>query len=211
MDLYFSPLACSMATRIALYEAGAPADFMEVDGKVKRTRDGADFIAVNPLGLVPVMRTDDGQLLTENTAILQYVAERFPKARLVPDDAWARHRLRQWLSFFSTELHKAIYIPLLDHNAPAAVKDYTLQKAKTPLEYLSRYLDGREYLLDQFSIADGYLFTVLNWSSATPIDLKDWPVLYDYYKRMRQRPSISKALDEERALYAAEQERHKAA
>lgn len=211
MQLYFSPLACSMATRIALYEAGAPAQFTQVDAKTKRTPDGADFTAINPLGLVPVIRTDDQEFLTENAAILQYIAERFPDAKLVPDDAWARHRLRQWLSFFSTELHKAIYIPLLDHNAPAAVKDYTLQKVKKPFEHLSRHLEGRAYLLDQFSIGDGYLFTVLNWSAATPIDLKSWPVLYDYYKRMRQRPSISKALDEERALYVAEQERHKAA
>jgi glutathione S-transferase len=211
MQLYFSPLACSMSARIALYEAGAPAQFTQVDAKTKRTPDGADFTTVNPLGLVPVMRTDDGQLLTENTAILQYVAERFPDAKLVPGDAWARHRLRQWLSFISTELHKAIYIPLLDDKAPAVVKDYTLQKAQKPFAHLSHYLDGREHLLDQFSIGDGYLFTVLNWSSATPIDLKSWPVLHSYYKRMRQRPSISKALDEERALYVEEQERHKAA
>ncbi len=114
MDLYFSPLACSMASRIALYEADAPARFIEVDPKTKRTLEGEDFLTVNPLGLVPAIRTDDGEVLTENAAILQYIADHFPSAALAPRTGMARSRLHQWLCFIGTELHKAVFVPLLD-------------------------------------------------------------------------------------------------
>jgi glutathione S-transferase len=103
MDVYFSPLSCSMASRIALYEANASARFIEVDPKTKRTLDGADFLAVNPLGLVPVIRTDDDEVLTENAAILQYIADGVPDAALAPSRGMARSRLQQWLSFIGTE------------------------------------------------------------------------------------------------------------
>jgi glutathione S-transferase len=211
MDLYFSPLACSMATRIALSEAGADAHFVEVDPKTKRTSDGADYRATNPLGLVPTIRTDDGEVMSENAAILQYVADRFPAAELAPPAGMARSRLQQWLCFIGTELHKGLFMPLLDRNAPDAAKTYALAKGESRLAYLDRHLAGRDYLLDRFSVADAYLFTVLNWSSATAVDVDRWPAVKDYYTRMRQRPSIAKALAEERALYVAQQERHKAA
>jgi glutathione S-transferase len=211
MELYFSPLACSMATRIALYEAGADARFVQVDGKTKRTQEGSDYLAINPLGLVPAIRTDDGVVMTENAAVLQYVADRFPDAGLAPRPGVDRSRLQQWLSFIGTELHKALFVPLLDRNAPDATKTYTLEKGESRLAYLNNYLAGRDYLLDRFSIADAYLFTVLNWNIATPVDLARWPAVKDYYTRMRGRPSIARALAEEHALYAEEQARHKAA
>jgi glutathione S-transferase len=215
MDLYFSPLACSMATRIALYEAGADARFVQVDGKTKRTREGADYFAINPLGLVPAIRTDDGEVLTENAAVLQYVADRFPDAGLAPPAgspiSLGRSRLQQWLCFIGTELHKALFVPLLDRKAPDATKTYTLEKGESRLAYLDNYLAGRDYLLDRFSVADAYLFTVLNWNIATPVDLARWPAVKNYYNRMRGRPSIARALAEEHALYAEEQARHKAA
>jgi glutathione S-transferase len=211
MDLYFSPLACSMATRIAFYEAGAAARFVEVDPKIKRTREGADYYAINPLGLVPAIRTDDGEVMTENAAILQYVADRFPGADLAPPSGMGRVRLQQWLCFIGTELHKGLFMPLLDPKLPEAGKTYTQDKGTSRLAYLDHYLAGRDYLLDRFSVADAYLFTVLNWSTATGVDLARWPAVKDYYTRMRQRPSIAKALDEERALYVQQQARHKAA
>jgi glutathione S-transferase len=211
MDLYFSPLACSMASRIALNEAGADARFVEVDPKTKRTPDGSDYRAINPLGLVPAIRTDDGEVISENAAILQYVADRFPAAELAPPAGMARSRLQQWLCFIGTELHKGLFMPLLDRNAPDAVKTYLLAKGESRLAYLDRFLAGRDHLLDRFSVADAYLFTVLNWSGATAVALDRWPAVKDYYTRMRQRPSIAKALAEERALYVAQQERHKAA
>lgn len=112
MDLYFSPLACSMATRVALYEAGAEANYLEVDPPTKTVlSDGSDFRAINPIGLVPTLRTDEGVVLTENAAILQYVADRFPQSDLGAAQGIDRTRLHQWLCFIGTELHKGLFLP----------------------------------------------------------------------------------------------------
>lgn len=211
MDLYFSPLACSMATRIALYEAGVDARFVEVDTKAQRTREGSDYRAINPLGLVPAIRTDDGELLTENAAILQYVADRHGEAGLAPPNGMDRSRLQQWLCFIGTELHKALFVPRLDPKAPDVVRRYVLEKGDRALAYLDNYLRERDHLLDRFSVADAYLFTVLNWGRAADVDLDRWPAVKAYYSRMRQHPSIARALAEERALYTEQQARHKAA
>ena len=213
MDLYFSPLACSMATRIALYEAGAEAGYLEVDPKTKVVqKDGSDFRNVNPLGLVPTLRTDDGTVLTENAAILQYVADRFPKAGISAADGTERSRLHQWLCFIGTELHKGLFVPVLDRKASQEVKAYVLEKNLSRLDYLDNYLAGREFLLDHFSVADAYLVTVINWTMATPpIELAKWPNVKAYYERLRQRPSVAKAIAEEFELYKAELARKKAA
>ena len=211
MDLYFSPLACSLATRVALYEAGAEANFLEVDPKTKVVRkDGSDFHKVNPLGLVPALRTDDGAVLTENAAILQYVADQFPKAGIAAGPGMERSRLHQWLCFIGTELHKGLFVPLLDKKAPAEIKPYILDKGLSRLDYLESYLTGREFLLDHFTVADAYLVTVINWTMATPpVELAKWPAVKAYYERMRSRPSIAKAIAEEFELYRAELARHK--
>jgi glutathione S-transferase len=211
MDLYFAPLACSMATRIALYEAGGNARFIEVDTKAKRLADGGDFLAINPLGYVPVIRTDGGELLTENAAILQHVAAQFPDAALAPADGIERSRLQAWPCFIGTELHKGLFIPLLDRKAPEAAKQYAISKYGSRLDYLNTYLDGREFLLARFSVADAYLTTVLNWSRATALDLEQWPVVKGYFDRMRARPAFARAFAEEGALFVQEQARHKAA
>jgi glutathione S-transferase len=212
MDLYFSPLACSLATRISLYEAGADAGFIEVDPKTKRImHDGSDYREVYPLGMVPAIRMDDGALLTENAAILQYVAERFPDANLAPKSGIERARLQQWLCFIGTELHKGLFIPLFDKKAPEGTAANTLAKGESRLDYLNDYLTGREFLLDQFTVADAYLYTVLNWSMATPVKFDPYPAIQTYYTRLQKRPSIAKAFREELALYRAELARHKAA
>ncbi|WP_437806497.1 glutathione binding-like protein [Sorangium sp. So ce1078] len=208
MKLYFSPLACSLATRIALYEAGAEASYVEVDPKTKRTEEGADFRAIHPLGLVPALEIEGGELLTENAAVLQLVADRFPEAELAPRDPLGRARLQQWLCFIGTELHKAVYVPLLDKAAPDEVKAYALARADARLGWVARRLEGREFLLDRFSVADAYLFTVLNWSQVTPVDLKIWPALHAYQARLRARPSVARAFAEEWARYVREVERH---
>jgi glutathione S-transferase len=210
MDLYFAPLACSMATRIALYEAGADAQYIFRDHD-KRLPDGSDFLKINPLGMVPVLRTDDGEVLTENAAILQYVAERFPDASLAPTGGIERTRLQQWLCFIGTELHKAVFIPLLDKKAPAEMKAYAATLAAPRLDLLDKHLAGREFLLDQFSVADAYLYTVLNWSRATSIDVGKWPAIKAYVSNLRKRPSVARAMTEEGAMFAEEQARHKAA
>ena len=207
MDLYFSPLACSLATRIALYEAGAAANYLEVDPKTKVVqKDGSDFRQVNPLGLVPTLRTDDGTVLTENAAILQYVADRFPNAGLSAASAEERSRLHQWLCFIGTELHKSLFVPLLDKTAPQDAKTYALTKNISRLDYLENYLKGREFLLDHFSVAIVQLMMV-----TPPIELAKWPTVKAYHERLRARPSIAKAIAEEFELYKAELARHKAA
>jgi len=213
MDLYFSPMACSLATRIALYEAGAEAAYLEVDPKTKVVlNDGSDFRTVNPLGLVPTLRTDDGEVLTENAAILQYVADRFPDANLGTGPGIDRSRLQQWLCFIGTELHKGLFVPVLDKAAPAEMKAHVLTKNLSRLDYLDTYLKGRDYLLDHFSVADAYLVTVINWTMATPqVELAKWPAVKAYHERLRARPAIARAVAEEFELYKAELARHKAA
>lgn len=211
MDLYFAPFACSMATRIAFYEAGTEARYIEVDTRTGRTLAGDDFLSVNPLGQVPVLRTDEGRLLTENAAILQHVAERLPAAGLMPEDGPGRDRLREWLSFVSTELHKSVFTPLLSSRAPEGAKAFARELAGARFDRLSRHLDGRAFLLDRFSVADAYLAVVLNWTRAAGLDPAAWPAVRAWHKAMLGRPSVARAVREERALYEAEQARHAAA
>lgn len=163
------------------------------------------------MGLVPALRTDDGTVLLENAAILQFIADRHPAASLAPRDGLPRARLQQWLSFIGTELHKAFFVPLFDKALADTTKAKTLETGGKRLAYLDRHLTGREYLLDSFSVADAYLFTVLNWNIATPVDLKVWPSADTYYNRLKARPAIARALKEEFTRYAEEQKRHKAA
>lgn len=211
MELYFSPLACSMATRIALYEAGGVATFHAVDTKTKRVADGSDFLAVNPLGQVPALRTDRGEVLTENPVVLQYVADRHPQSGLAPQDGIERYRLQQWLNFTTSELHKAVFTPLLDRTSPEGAKGFARDKVPPRLAHLDRHLAGRDYLLDRFTVADAYLVTVLNWSNYTGIDLARWPAVQGYFLRLLDRPSIKRAFAEEAALFAEQQARRGAA
>jgi glutathione S-transferase len=208
MDLYFSPLACSLATRIALDEAGAVANFIEVDPITHRTLEGGELREVSPLALVPALRTDAGEVLTENAAVLQYVASRFPKSKLAPEGEMARARLQQWLCFLGTELHKVVFAPLFDRAAPEGAKAYALAKAPARFDVLERHLKDRQTLLDGFTVADAYLVTILNWAQATPIDLSTWPAVSSYLTRHRTRPSVARSLAIELPLYLAEQERH---
>lgn len=212
MELYFSPMACSLASRISLYEAGADdTRFIEVDPKTKRTLSDKDYLQIYPLGLVPLIRLDDGSLLSENAAILQYIAARYPQADLAPRDDIERARLQQWLCFIGTELHKGLFIPLFDQKAPDGTRAHTLKKYESRLNYLDNYLTGREFLLDRFSVADAYLYTILNWTAPTRVDLTPWPAIKAYHERLQKRPSVAKAFQEEFALYRAELARHQAA
>ncbi len=211
MELFFSPMACSMASRISFYEANALPTFVEVDPFTKRTLDDRDYLAIHALGLVPALRADNGELLTENSAILQHLAESFPEARLGATTPAETMQLRQWLSFIGTELHKALFAPLLDRKAPAEVKAYALEKGRLRLDYLASHLAGRDYLLGRFTVADAYLVTVLTWTRATPIQLATWPALAAYVARHHERPSVKRALAEEYPLYVAELTRHKVA
>lgn len=205
MELFFSPLACSMATRIVLYEAGADATFTLVPSS-KRLADGRDYRTINPLGLVPTLRLDDGTLLTENAAILQYVAARHAEANLAPTDVLGRAQLQSWLSFISSELHLTLFTPLLDPSADEGARGYALKKGEARLGVVDRHLTDREFLLDTFSVADAYLATILNWTAAVPVPLKQWPALSAYLGRLRERPSVARALAEELPLFQAERQ-----
>jgi glutathione S-transferase len=211
MNLYFSPMACSLASRITCYEAGADIRFIEVDPKTKRTLSGENYLDIYPLGLVPALHLDDGSLLTENAAILQYLAVSFPAAGLIAPDSLGRARLQQWLCFIGTELHKAMFIPLFDKKAPEGTRPYTLAKTRSRLDFLNAHLTGRDYLVDRFSVADAYLCAVLNWTMPTQVDLTPWPAINDYHRRLAKRPSVARAISEEYALYEAELARHRTA
>lgn len=200
MDLYYSPLACSLASRIALYEAGAEARFHRVDTKVRRTEDGGDYRAINPKGQVPAIRTPEGEVLTENAAVLQYIADAYPQANLAPG-GFQRYRLQQWLSFVGTELHKKVFDPLLIPQADAAAKAAAVEAGRERFAYLDEHLTGREWLLDTFSVADAYLAAVLNWAQFVKFDLEPYPAVAAYRDRLRARPAVARALGEEFAEY----------
>jgi glutathione S-transferase len=210
MNLFFSPMACSLASRIALYEAQLPAQFSQVDLKQKQVIGGGDFLAINPMGQVPALQLDDGSVITENTAVLQFIAANASGKHLSPRDTTGRARLQQWLGFIATELHKAVFVPLLDSHASEAVKDYARDKVENRFAVLEKHLATREYLLEEFTIADAYLATILNWATATKVDLKQWPAVHAYHQRMLQRPSIARAVAEEFAMYREAQARQKA-
>lgn len=208
MNLYFSPLACSLATRIALYEAGAPAEFTQVDLKAKRViASGRDFAEINRLTMVPTLGIDAETVLTENTAVLQFVAERFPEAKLAPTSGVQRARMQQWLGFINSELHKGIYNSLLDSKAPEAAKEYARSKIPSRFAFLQDHFTTHEFALERFSIVDAYLTTVLNWSAFSGVDLKQWPAVNDYFQRMAKRPNVARAMSEEVALYQEEMRR----
>lgn len=200
MDVYYSPLACSLASRIALYEAGAEARFHRVDTKAGRTADGEDFRAINPKGLVPAIRTPEGEVLTENAAVLQYIADAHPAAKLAPQ-GFQRYRLQQWLNFIAAELHKYVFTPLFSPKFDDAAKAVAREAAAERFAHLDEHLTGRDWLLDDFSVADAYLAAVLNWAQALQIDLSPYPAVVAYRDRLRERPAVARAMGEEFAEY----------
>jgi glutathione S-transferase len=210
MNLFFSPMACSLASRIAFYEAQLPAQFSQVDLKQKQVIGGGDFRAINAMGQVPALQLDDGTVLTENTAVLQFIAANASDKHLTPSDTRARAQLQQWLGFIGTELHKAVFVPLLDPHASEAVKKYARDMIANRFAVLQKHLATREFLLEDFTVADAYLVTILNWTTATNVDVKQWPAIHAYHQRMLQRPSIARAVAEEFALYREAQVRQKA-
>ena len=205
MQLYFAPLACSLATRIAIYEAGLPAAFFQVTLSTKTLADGSDYWAINPKGQVPTLRTADGRLLTEGPAVLQYVADLAPDSGLAPPAGTAeRTALQMWLNYIATEVHKAVFYMTFNPASPAETRQF-VRETLLPVRYayLSSHLADRGYLLDQFTVADAYLVTSLHWAEPAGIVLSDWPVLAAYRARMMLRPAVARAVEEELALRAA--------
>ncbi|MEM9192595.1 MAG: glutathione binding-like protein [Myxococcota bacterium] len=199
MKLYFSPLACSLATRMAIYDAGLSAEFIEVNRETKQLADGGDYRDVHPLGTVPALLVDD-VLITEMPAVLQYISDRDPRSRDL-----SATELRRWLSFVGSELHKGIFAPLFDSKASPAAQAYAIERGKTRLAFIDRHMTGRDYLLDVKSVADMYLHTALNWTLPTPIALEDYPGLHAFHQSFRKLPFVARAFSEERPLYLAQQ------
>jgi len=198
MKLYYMTAACSQAANIALRDAGLAFELVKVDRHSRKTADGLDFNEVNPKGRVPALRLDSGEVLTENVAVLQYIADRNPGAKLAPvAGTLERYRLMEWLSFISSELHKG-FGPLFKEDAPQDMKDYARTNLTGHIDYLERALAGRTFVMgEQYTVADPYLFVVLSWSPHVHIDLGRWPQLQRYVERMRERPHVQAALKAE--------------
>ena len=197
MKLYYAPGACSLSPHIALVEAGLPFALAKVDLRSKVTASGEDFGKVNSKGYVPALELDDGQVLTEGTAIIQYIADQAPEAGLAPAaGTMGRYRLQEWLTFISSELHKSLGSMFDPAQSPDWRKAVEATLAKR-LDWLSGQLIDKEYLMGAFSVADGYLFTVLNWEGFVGFDLSPWPVLKSYVARVRTRPKVMEALQAE--------------
>ena len=203
MKLYYSPGACSLSPHIALLEAGLPYDLVKVDLRAKKLENGDDYLTVNPKDQVPALQLDSGELVTEGPVIVQMIADKAGKGLAPARDSAERYKLLEWLNFITTEVHKnfgPIFSPVLADDAKAFFKDRVMGKFK----YLDSQLAGRDYLMGkQFTVADGYLFTMLSWAERMKFDLSAMPNLLAYKARVAARPKVQEALSKEGLLKAA--------
>ncbi|MDD1148900.1 MULTISPECIES: glutathione transferase GstA [Pseudomonas] len=195
MKLYYAPQACSLASHIVLRELQLPFDAIRVDNRSKHTADGQDFLTLNPKGYVAALQLDNGEVLTEGPAILQYLADLKPEAGLAAaNGSWQRVRLQETLNFITSEVHGImgwLFNPGLDDS----VKEVFRQKLFKRFALLEQTLERQDYLQGgQFGIADAYLFTVLRWTALFAIDLGAWPALAKFQARVEQRPAVREAL-----------------
>jgi glutathione S-transferase len=198
MKLYYSPGACSLSPHIAINETGLAYEKEKVDLKAKKTETGADFHKINPKGYIPALLLDDGQVLTEGAVIAQYLADLVPEKRLAPPaGTMERYRLHEWLNYIGTEVHKS-YGPLFNPAAPADARAAAGELLKTRFRYVSSALGSKPYLTGEtFTVADAYLFTMLNWTNFVGIDLSPWPNLQAYMGRVAARPAVQATLKAE--------------
>jgi glutathione S-transferase len=203
MKLYYSPGACSLSPHIALLEAGLPHDLVKVDLRAKKLENGDDYLKVNPKGQVPALELDSGEIVTEGPVIVQMIADKVGKDLAPARDSAERYKLLEWLNFITAELHKnfgPIFSPVLADDAKAFFKDRVMGKFK----YIDSQLGGRDYLMGkQFTVADGYLFTMLSWAERMKFDLSAMPNLLAYKARVAARPKVQEALNREGLLKAA--------
>jgi glutathione S-transferase len=198
MKLYFSSGACSLSPHIALLEAGIPFTLESVDLRTGKY-SGGDFTKISPKGYVPALVLDSGEVLTEGVAIVQYIAEKKPEAKLMPaPGTLERARCMEWLTFTATELHKGCFSPLWSSTITPEVKAQTMDTLGKRIDWVNTQLKGRDYLLGtQFTVADAYMFTVLSWSDYLKIDLKTWPNVVAFMDRVKKRPKVQEALKAE--------------
>jgi glutathione S-transferase len=204
MKLYYSPGACSLSPHIVAREAGLPLTLVRVDTKGKKTIGGDDYMTINGKGYVPLLELDDGTRLTEGPAIVQYLADRAPQTKLAPANGTIeRYQLQEWLNFITSEIHKQ-FSPLFDATMPEEAKAKFRDKLAVRFDWIVKQLGDKPYLTGaDFTVADAYLFTVLNWTKWTGIDLGRWPSLQRYVARVADRPHVSIALHEEGLLKKA--------
>jgi len=195
MKLYFFPGACSLASHIVAREAGLELTLDKVDNGSKKTHDGRDFLAINPKGYVPVLEMDGGEVLTEGTAIMQYLADQKPASGLIAaTGTLARYRVLEMLGFINSEIHKT-YSPLFNPKTPAETREQCTTNLLKRYGLVERALAGKSYLFgEQFSVADAYLFTVTNWANFVKLDLADFPNLLAFQARVAARPAVQAAM-----------------
>ena len=203
MKLYYSPGACSLSPHIALLEAGLPYDLVKVDLRAKKLENGDDYLKVNPKGQVPALALDSGKLVTEGPVIVQMIADKAGKNLAPARDSAERYKLLEWLNYITGELHKnfgPMFSPVLADEAKAFFKERVMGKFK----YVDSQLAGRDYLMGQhFTVADGYLFTMLTWADRMKFDLSAFPNLLAYKARVAARPRVQEALTKEGLTKAA--------
>ena len=195
MKLYYSPGACSLSPHIVAREAGIEVDLVKVDLKARKLEDGGDYARINAKGYVPALALDDGTLLTEGTAIVQYLADRHPDSGLAPSNGTLeRYRLQEWLNFLTSEIHKS-FSPLFNPAAAEGWKQAARENIVRRFDLITERLGPNAYLMgERFTVADAYLFTLLNWCQWTGIDLARWPALKAYQAHVAGRPKVQEAL-----------------
>jgi glutathione S-transferase len=195
MKLYYAPGACSLSPHIVARELGLKIDLQKVNTKDKTMEGGGDYWKVNARGYVPALELDDGQVLTEGPAIVQYLADQKPDAGLAPKaGSLERYRLQEWLNFLTSEVHKQ-FSPLFKPTTPEDYKPVAKQNIAARFDWLDQQLAGKDYLMGrQFTAADAYLFVLLRWTKPTQIDLAKWPNLAAFAERVAARPKVKEAL-----------------
>ena len=197
MKLYYSPGACSLSPHIVSREAGIPLELKKTSTKDKTIDGGGDYWKVNGKGYVPALELDNGQVLTEGPAIVQYLADQKPESGLAPKaGSFERYRLQEWLNFITSEIHKQ-FSPLFRPTTPDEYKKIAKENLANRFAWLDKQLAGKDYLMGKFSVADAYLFTVLGWTKPTQIDLSQWPNLAAYHARVAARPKVQEAMKAE--------------
>lgn len=200
MKLYFAPDTCSLSPHIVLRELGLPFELVRIDNKTKKTAEGGDFLAINPKGYVAALQLDNGRVLTEGPAIVQYLADLKPESGLAPKaGTWERIRLQEWLNFITSEIHAGcspLFSAAISEDVKAIFRDKLLRR----FELIAATLEKQPYLLGEgFSVADAYLYTVLLWTRFFAMDLDRWPSLVSYMERVGSRTSVKEAIASEAA------------
>jgi glutathione S-transferase len=209
VDLFFSQSGSSLAARIISYEAGVRVKFIEVDPTTQRTPDGTDYLEISPLGLVPALRLDDGFLLTENDTLLRHLAASSNSSNFAPPSSFDLRSLYQWLHMVGADIREALLPCFFDSKTVGRTAMHTREFVVASLDFLNVQLTGRQYLLDQFSVADAYLCALLNSTPPTRTDFSRWPAINAYYDRLLKRPSVARAMTEERVLHETQAARQR--